>query len=101
MKIRQVADVVRYRIMSTEELRSTFLLEDLFQPGLLDLVYVDLDRTVIGSAVPQYGPLVLPTDEALRAAFFTERRELGILNIGGPGAVIVNDARFELQNRDA
>ncbi len=96
-----MADIIRYRTMTTEELRSTFLLEELFRVGALDLIYVDLDRTVIGSAVPAREKLVLPTADPLKAAYFTERRELGILNIGAPGVVTVNGSRFALGNLDA
>jgi 4-deoxy-L-threo-5-hexosulose-uronate ketol-isomerase len=101
MKLMQMADAIRYRTMTTSELRETFLVDDLFQPGQIDLRYVDLDRTVIGSAVPSGEPLVMPTDDALKASYFTERRELGVLNIGGPGRVAVNGATFELSKMDA
>jgi len=101
MKIMQMADLVRFRTMTTQDLRDTFLISSLFQAGKTSLFYVDLDRTVIGSAVPLGEPLVLPTDDALRAAFFTERRELGVLNIGGPGTVQVQDAVYELGKLDA
>ncbi len=87
--------------MSTAELRSTFLLEDLFEPEAVKLVYVDLDRTVIGSAVPLASPLELPCPSELRATAFTERRELGVFNIGGSGAVHLNDKTHALGNRDA
>ena len=60
MKVMQMADQVRYPHMSTAELRSTFLVDDLFAPGQIQLVYVDLDRAVIGSAVPLDAPLALP-----------------------------------------
>jgi len=101
MKIVQMADVIRFRTMTTEELRETFLVGDLFQPGQIGLTYVDLDRTVIGSAVPTGEPLLLPTDDALKAAYFTERRELGVLNIGGAGNVSVNGVPFDLNKLDA
>jgi len=101
MKQLQMADAVRYRTMTTEELRETFLLSDLFQPGQIDVTYVDLDRTIIGSAVPTGKPLVLPTYEILKASYFTERRELGVLNIGAPGSVTVNGERFDLDTLDA
>ncbi|MGA2833677.1 MAG: 5-dehydro-4-deoxy-D-glucuronate isomerase [Terracidiphilus sp.] len=101
MKILQMADAVRYRTMTTEELRETFLLSDLFQPGKVCLTYVDLDRAVIGSSVPTGEPLPLLTDDALRAAYFTERRELGILNIGAAGTVTVNGDAHELKQLDA
>jgi 4-deoxy-L-threo-5-hexosulose-uronate ketol-isomerase len=101
VKILQLADQTRYQAMTTQELRDTFLLCDLFRPSELNLTYVDLDRTVIGSAVPLDRPLLLPSDEALKAAYFLERRELGILNIGAPGIVTVGDEKFELTNLDA
>ena len=63
-------------------------------------MYVDLDRTVIGSAVPLQQPLTLPTYPELRADFFTERRELGVLNIGAKGKVRVDSETFELNNLD-
>ena len=101
MKVLQMADSVRYRRMTTEELRQTFLIDDLFRPGQIGLTYVDLDRAVIGSAVPTGEPLSLPTDEALKASYFTERRELGVLNIGGAGVVRVNGVSFQLNKLDA
>ena len=101
MKILQLPDAVRYQTMSTEELRSGFLLESLFIEDSLDLVYVDLDRTVIGSAVPVTGPLPLPCPEELRATSFLERRELGVLNIGGPGYVDVDGQDYSLDKLDA
>lgn len=101
MRLIQVADSTRYPRMTTEELRAAFLVDDLFQAGELMLNYVDLDRTVIGSAVPLGTPLALCTDPDLRAEYFTERREVGVLNIGGPGAVEVGGARYELGNLDA
>ncbi|HEX4322304.1 MAG TPA: 5-dehydro-4-deoxy-D-glucuronate isomerase [Acidobacteriaceae bacterium] len=101
MKILQLADAVRYPSMTTEELRATFLLAEFFQPGQIDLTYVDLDRTIIGSAVPLEEKLTLPADDLLRAEYFTERRELGVLNIGDAGTVTVNEQRFELASLDA
>jgi 5-keto 4-deoxyuronate isomerase len=71
---------------------------NLFQPDRVSLTYIDLDRTVVGSAVPTVTALLLPTDDAIRAACFTERRELGILNIGGAGEVAVNGKSTRSKN---
>ena len=101
MRIQQLADQTRYTRMSTAELRASYLVEDLFSPGLVQLVYVDLDRTVIGSATPLAEELKLPCPGELRAGTFTERRELGVLNIGAHGAVHVDGVTYELDNRDA
>lgn len=101
MKLLQLADEVRYSRMSTEELRSSFLLGDLFTPSSVQLVYVDLDRTVIGSAVPLAEPLQLPCPSQLRATSFTERRELAVFNIGSKGSIQVDGERYALEKRDA
>jgi 4-deoxy-L-threo-5-hexosulose-uronate ketol-isomerase len=101
VRILQMADAIRYRRMTTQELRETFLIDDVFHPGQIGLTYVDLDRTVIGSAVPTGEPLFLPADDALKASYFTERRELGVLNIGGAGVIKVNGVPFELEKLDA
>ncbi|HUH63910.1 MAG TPA: 5-dehydro-4-deoxy-D-glucuronate isomerase [Terracidiphilus sp.] len=101
MRLIQVADAVRYPRMTTEELRAAFLVDSLFAPGRISMVYVDLDRTVIGSAVPLEKPLALEADPSLRASYFTERRELGVLNIGKTGAVEIDGGTYELSNLDA
>lgn len=100
MKTVLMADPVRYPGMTTAELRSTFLLGDLYAPGQLLLCYVDLDRAVAGFAAPVETALALPTYPELRAAYFTERRELGVLNIGGSGTVTIGGKRYELGNLD-
>jgi 4-deoxy-L-threo-5-hexosulose-uronate ketol-isomerase len=100
MRLVQMADPVRYGRMTTEELRATFLLEDLFQTGKIECVYVDLDRTVIGSAVPVDGALTLETYPELRSEYFLERRELGVFNVGGAGSVVVDGVTFELEKLD-
>jgi 4-deoxy-L-threo-5-hexosulose-uronate ketol-isomerase len=100
MRLYQMADAVRYELMNTEDLRDTFLLEGLFQPGEIEFAYVDLDRTVIGSAVPTKNALKLETEAELRADYFLERRELGVLNVGGAGSVTVDGKSFELDKLD-
>ena len=100
MKQYQMADAKRYSRMTTAELRETFLLEGMFQPGAIECSYVDLDRTVIGSAVPTSAPLVLASEPELRADYFLERRELGVLNVGGAGSVDVDGTVFELSKLD-
>lgn len=100
MRLYQMADSVRYGLMNTDELRETFLLEGMFEPGEIELAYVDLDRAVIGSAVPVKGSLKLEAEPELRSEYFLERRELGILNVGGSGSVTVDGKTFELDKLD-
>jgi 4-deoxy-L-threo-5-hexosulose-uronate ketol-isomerase len=100
MKTHLLADPVRYLRMTTSELRESFLIGCLYQPGSIQMAYVDLDRAVVGMAAPQAQALPLPTDDSLKCSYFTERRELGVLNIGGKGSVAVGDKRHTLENLD-
>lgn len=100
MKLVQMADPVRYPRMTSEELRATFLLEGMFAPGKIECAYVDVDRTVIGSAVPTSGALTLDTQPELRAEYFLERRELGVMNVGGAGSIVVDGVTYELGKLD-
>ncbi|MGD1108017.1 MAG: 5-dehydro-4-deoxy-D-glucuronate isomerase [Terracidiphilus sp.] len=100
MKTVLMADPVRYPRMTTDEIRDTFLLSALYEPGKLHLNYVDLDRAVVGFASPVDLSLALPTDPGLRATYFTERRELAVLNIGDAGIVTVEGKNYGLNNLD-
>ncbi len=100
MKTVLMADPTRYPRMTTEELRATFLLSGLYEPGRLHLRYVDLDRSVVGFAAPLEAAIALPTYPELRAKSFTERRELGVLNLGGSGSITVDGQAHALDNLD-
>src|SRR5579862_4708297 len=100
MNTRLMADPVRYLRMNTQELRDTFLVSGLCEPDALNLTYVDLDRAVVGIATPATTTVSLPTYPELRSEYFTERRELGALNVGGPGTVHVGESRYEVNNLD-
>ena len=100
MKMVLMADPVRYSRMTTEEIRENFLVTGLYEPGKLHVNYVDLDRTVVGIAAPVDAAIALPSYPELRAAYFTERRELGALNIGGGGVIRVEGKSYELENLD-
>lgn len=90
---RSKAEVAR---MSTAELRANFLVSDLFVPGEITLVHSHQDRTVLGGAVPTEGPLTLPAPDALRAEYFLERRELGIICVQGAGTVTTDGVEHHL-----
>jgi 4-deoxy-L-threo-5-hexosulose-uronate ketol-isomerase len=89
MKTILTVDPVRLSTMTTGEVRQNFLLPDLFQPGRIELAYWECDRTVIGGAMPAATPLALEGGKELASTYFLERREIGIMNIGGPGTVTV------------
>jgi len=86
---------------TTKELRENFLLETLFVPDSVELNYWETDRTIVGSAVPVKGALKLEASKKeLAADYFLERREIGILNIGGEGTVEVDGAAHALSKLD-
>src|SRR6185369_11508594 len=87
--------------MSPEELRRQFVVSGLFQPGAVNLHWWETDRTVLGAAVPQGTPLALPNDPALRATYFLERREVGIINLGGPAKVTADGQDYVMNPHDA
>ncbi|AQT69994.1 4-deoxy-L-threo-5-hexosulose-uronate ketol-isomerase [Anaerohalosphaera lusitana] len=101
MQVRYSADPVRFQRMTTEEIRSEFLIESLFESDKIDFVYSDIDRAVIGSAVPVEKSLTLASADELRAQYFCQRRELGILNVGSAGKITVDGQAFDMANRDA
>ncbi len=100
MEIRYSPNPKDYQRLNTDELRAAFLIESLFAPGKLELVYTDADRAIAGSAVPTNAAIELSADAELRAAYFCERRELGVLNIGGEGTVEVDGKTFPMAKLD-
>ena len=101
MKIRHTADIVRYRTMTNTELSDSFTIRDLFSRGFISSVYSDIDRGIIGSAVPDSSELLLETSDAIRSDFFAERREIGVINIGGSGQIKVDEKLFPLDKLDS
>ena len=83
----------------TARLREEFLIEDLFQVDEIKMVYSHIDRIITGSAVPTK-ELTLTAGEELRADYFLQRREMGIINIGGKGTVVVDGTEYELEYKD-
>ncbi|MEK3786813.1 MULTISPECIES: 5-dehydro-4-deoxy-D-glucuronate isomerase [Paenibacillus] len=85
----------------TTRLRDEFLIDSLFSPDELTLVYSHVDRYIIGSAVPVKGSIELKADsKVIGADTFLERRELGVINIGGSGTIQVDGTTYELGHRE-
>ena len=101
METRYAADPVRFEIMDTTELRENFLIEDLFTEGEITLVYSNVDRVIVGGAVPTAAALKLEAGEELKTEYFTERREIGVLNYGGDGSVTVDGTKYPMVKLDA
>jgi 4-deoxy-L-threo-5-hexosulose-uronate ketol-isomerase len=100
MDVRTTADPVRFDRMSTEEVRASFLVQTLFGEDDISMTYCHVDRAIVGSAVPAAKTLSLESAPELRAETFCERRELGIVNIGGAGAVTVDGTAYPMAPRD-
>jgi 4-deoxy-L-threo-5-hexosulose-uronate ketol-isomerase len=100
MRTQSMADQVRYPTMTTAQIREAFLIDALFRPGELHQVHVDLDRAVVGMAAPLRSPIGLIADETLGAKLFTERRELGVLNITTDGVIHVGSESHLLASLD-
>lgn len=100
MKTILTIDPVRFATMTTAEVRENFLVPGLFEAGRIQLAYWECDRTVIGGAVPTAAPLQLEAGKELSSAYFAERRELGVMNLGGRGTVTVDGTAFVLEKCD-
>jgi 4-deoxy-L-threo-5-hexosulose-uronate ketol-isomerase len=85
--------------MSTQELRDTFQITSLFAPGELRGMFTDLDRLMVGGVTP-LKPVELPNHKETGRVSFLERRELGAINIGGPGVVHVDGKNFSTERLD-
>lgn len=101
MEVRFLPDNNTYKGMTTQELRKAFLVETLFNNDKIDLVYTDVDRAIIGSAVPATKSLKLEASKKEMAAeYFTERREIGIINVGESGIIKADGLEFKLDSKD-
>jgi len=93
-------DAVRASSLDSAALRDAFLVGGLFADGQVVLRHFDLDRVVIGGAVPLASPLALDAPASVASAYFCERRELGVLNTGGAGSVTVDGTVHAMARRD-
>jgi 4-deoxy-L-threo-5-hexosulose-uronate ketol-isomerase len=97
MKLRPSTDREGLRRMTAQDIRDTFVIDDLFAPGQVSMTYVEVDRAVVGSAAPLAAPPAPAHRPPLASGYFCERRELGVINIGGPGWVELDGARHDLE----
>lgn len=92
------ADVKSY---DTEKLRNEFLIQKLFTENSVNLVYSMYDRLIVGGAMPVNEKITLETIPYLKSENFLDRREIGIINVGGPGEIHVDGEVFELDKKEA
>lgn len=101
MEVRYTYKPDYYKGMNSEGLRENFLVDSLFKPGQLNLIYTDVDRSIIGSAVPVDKELSLVGSKKETASeYFAERREVGIINIGPKGSINVDGILYAMENQD-
>jgi 4-deoxy-L-threo-5-hexosulose-uronate ketol-isomerase len=86
--------------LDTAGLRAHFLIENIFTPGAIELTYTHYDRMLVGGAMPTDAPLALPNPDSLKAQYFLERRELGALNVGEAGEIVVDGTTYALGHQD-
>ncbi len=91
-------DFKRY---DTERIRKEFLVEEVMVDDQISLTYSQYDRYIVGGAVPKTKALELDPIDSLKADYFLQRREMGIINVGGPGKVETEKETFELGYKDA
>jgi 4-deoxy-L-threo-5-hexosulose-uronate ketol-isomerase len=100
MEIRHATHPSQVTGFDTADLRAHYLVEDLFPASQVRLVYSHQDRTVIGGVAPVDAPVRLESADPLRSPYFCSRREVGIVNVGGPGPVRVDDVSYDLAHGD-
>ena len=100
MEKRHLADAIHFERMNSTEIRDNFLIEDLFVPGELKMVYCFTDRAVAGGVVPGKKPIAIEPDKDMATEYFAERREVGLINIGSSGAVTVDGKQYSIANKE-
>ncbi|WP_170923022.1 4-deoxy-L-threo-5-hexosulose-uronate ketol-isomerase 1 [Enterococcus sp. 7F3_DIV0205] len=88
------------RHYSTEELRREFLVEKVFAPGEISLTYTHNDRMIFGGVTPTTEPLEIVLTKELGVDYFLERRELGVINIGGAGSITIDGKTEPMKKQD-
>jgi len=100
MEIRTAASPKDVKNYDTSRLREEFLIQDLFKEDEIKTVYSHIDRIITGSAVPVRQKLELTAGEEIRAEYFLQRREMGVINIGGSGKIMVDGTEYKLGYKD-
>ena len=97
MELRTACSPRDEKYYDTKRLREEFLIDDLFKADDIKLVYSHIDRIITGSAVPVNKELVLTAGDELRADYFLQRREMGVINIGGAGVITIDGKKYDVE----
>lgn len=95
------ADIRSYKDMRNDELREAFVTQPLFAAGQINMTYTDVDRGLVAGIMPTDSAISLPTHKELAADYFCQRREAGVINIGGAGSITVDGETFAMANKDS
>jgi len=87
--------------MDTAALRENFLIEGIFEANQVNLTLSHFDRYIVGGAMPVNQKLDLPNPDDLKASYFLERRELGMINVGGKAIITADGEQYELDYKEA
>ena len=101
MELRTASSPRDVKHYTTDRLREEFLIQNLFVPGEIKLVYSHIDRIITGAAVPAQSPIALTAGDELRADYFLERREMGVINIGGKGKITIDGKSYTVDYKEA
>ena len=100
MELRTAASPRDVKTYDTARLREEFLIQNLFVPGEIKLVYSHIDRIITGACVPTDKAIRLTAGDELRAEYFCQRRELGVINIGGAGSITIDGKEYKVGHKD-
>jgi len=100
-KTRYAIHQSQFKTLDTAQLREAFLIDTIFIADDIVLEYTHYDRYMVGGANPVSKALKLETPDALKASFFLQRREIGIINVGGKGTITVDGTTYTLGNKEA
>ena len=100
METRYTHSPADIRYYSTEQLRNEFLVEKIFVPGTIQLTYTHNDRMIFGGVTPTDQPLEIQLSKELGVEYFLERRELGVINIGGAGTIEIDGTKEDMKKQD-
>ena len=100
LTIRHPSNPLDAKHYTTDRLRSEFVIETLFQADEAILTYSHIDRIIAGGIMPVGGAVALTGSKALAAQYFLERRELGVINVGGAGRITVDGTAYDMNARD-
>ena len=100
MEVREYINSEFAKGLDTEGLRASFLIQDVFLPGRVSMTYSHVDRMIAGGISPLDQELTLVAGKELGSSYFLERREMGIINIGGAGKIRIDGKEFDVGHLD-